>query len=75
MVNELLLILSCAGASVPFALGNQLTPDGVFHTKPFTCPECMGFWLSFFALLLTGGNALLAGLAPIFTMAIRRYVG
>jgi hypothetical protein len=40
----------------------------------FTCPECLSFWLGLIGLMLAGGNPAFAGLAPIFSMFIRRYI-
>jgi hypothetical protein len=72
---QLLLLASIAGAAVPFALNNQQTETGVFSGyKVFTCPECLSFWVGLIGLMLAGGNPAFAGIAPIFSMFIRRYI-
>jgi len=72
--TDLLQVIACSGVAVPFALNNQTQPDGLFHQKPFTCPECVAFWLSIITLIVSGGWIIAAGFAPIFTMAIKKFL-
>ena len=74
MTPEIFLaILSIAGASVPFALNNQLEPLGPFSGyKVFRCPVCLSFWLALLTIALMGGNPVYAGLAPILAQIIHK---
>ena len=74
MTPEIFLaILSISGASVPFALNNQMDELGPFSGyKVFTCPECLAFWLALIAIALMGGNPIYAGIAPIFSKLIHK---
>lgn len=74
MTPEIFLaLISIAGASVPFALNNQLDPLGPFAGyKLFRCPVCLSFWLALVTIALMGGNPVYAGIAPILTQAIHK---
>ena len=65
-IDIFLILVSIAGASVPFALNNQQRPDGVFGGYfVLACPECLSFWISILALALLHVNPVYAGIAPI----------
>jgi hypothetical protein len=65
-IDIFLILVSIAGASVPFALNNQQRPDGVFGGYfVLACPECLSFWISILALALLQVNPIYAGIAPI----------
>jgi hypothetical protein len=74
MTPEIFLaLLSIAGASVPFALDNQMNNDGIFSGyKVFRCHCCLTFWLALITIALMGGNPVYAGLAPIFAQLIHK---
>lgn len=70
-----LIMLSIAGASVPFALNNQQRPDGVFGGYfVLACPECLSFWISIIALALLHVNPIYAGITPILSRIISKYL-
>ncbi len=72
-IDIFLILLSIAGAVVPFALNNCMNPDGVFGGYyVFRCPDCLSFWLSLIALMLLGINPIFAGIAPILSRFISK---
>lgn len=72
-IDIFLILLSIAGAAVPFALNNSMNPDGVFGGYYlFRCPECLSFWLSLITLMLLGINPIFAGIAPILARFISK---
>ena len=74
MTPEIFLaLISIAGASVPFALNNQMDPLGPFGGyKVFRCSVCLSFWIALIVIALMGGNLVFAGLAPIFAQLINK---
>jgi len=72
-IDIFLILLSIAGAAVPFALNNSMNPDGIFGGYyVFTCAECLSFWLSLIALMLIGINPIFAGISPILARFISK---
>jgi hypothetical protein len=72
-IDIFLMLVSIAGASVPFALNNQQRPDGVFGGYfVLACPECLSFWISIVALMLVQVNPIFAGIAPVLARFISK---
>jgi len=72
-IDIFLILLSIAGAAVPFALNNSMNLDGIFGGYyVFRCAECLSFWLSLIALMLLGINPIFAGITPILARFISK---
>lgn len=74
MTPEIFLaLISIAGASVPFALNNQMDSLGPFGGyKVFRCAVCLSFWIALIVIALMGGNLVFAGLAPLLTRMVEK---